>query len=179
MVLTPPPGWVETPLIANKWLTYDYALRYPGRRLEVRYSVETMAPLLADYELGKKDKAHLQVNPNTLFGQYYIGTMLNVRGINFETPDGDAAFRAELAKGLNEFPDKAIKAEFGADWGAVTPLVPNAEFGQDFKHCLLVGLHKDNAADAYVYYLYDDQKDLTDVVMGDPKKAAFHSLRFQ
>jgi hypothetical protein len=179
LTLTPPAGWVETPVIANRVLRYDYALRYPGRRLEVRYAAEPLAPLLADYALGKTDKAHLQVNPNELRGQFFIGTMLNVRGLKMEDAAFDAAYRVEEVKPLNVFPDKALKTEFGADWGALAPLVPSPEFGQTYKHCVLMGLHKTDAADAYVYFLYDDQKDLNEVVMGDPAKAAFHSLRFQ
>jgi hypothetical protein len=179
MTLAPPAGWTETPVIPNNLLHYDYALRYPGRRLEVRYVTEPLAPLLADYALGKTDKSHLQVNPNELRGQFFIGTMLNVRGLKMEDPGFDAAYRAEEPKPLNVFPDKAIKAEFGADWGALAPLVPVPEFGQDYKHCLLIGLHKTDAADAYVYFLYDNQQDFVEIVMRDPAKAAFHSLRFE
>ena len=179
MTLAPPAGWMETPVIPNKLLPYGYALRYPGRRREVRYATEPLAPLLADFALGKKDKSHLQVNPNELRGQFFIGTMLNVRGLKMDDPGFDAAYRAEEPKPLNVFPDKAIRAEFGADWGALAPLVPVPEFGQDYKHCLLIGLHKTDAADAYVYFLYDNQEDFVEVVMRDPAKAAFHSLRFK
>jgi hypothetical protein len=179
LTLTAPSGWTETPVIANNVLRYDYALRYPGRRLEVRYAAEPLALLLADYALGKKDKTHLQVNPNELRGQFFIGTMLNVRGLKMEDEAFDATYRVEEAKPLNVFPDKALKTEFGADWGALAPLTPGPEFGQAYKHCVLIGLHKTDAADAYVYFLYDDQKDFVEVVMKDPAKAAFHSLRFK
>jgi hypothetical protein len=179
MVLTPPPGWTETPVLANEQMSYDYALRYPGRRLEVRYAVRPLATRLAEYAHSKKSKDVSMLDPNGIYKQVFHTIVLNI-GVGGQTnPDMGQALQAEFARPLKEFPSSAIKAEFGADWGATDLIQPGPEFGQTYKHCVLVGLHKDGAADAYCFFLFDNQKDLAEVVFGDPAKAAFHSLCFQ
>lgn len=179
MTLAPPPGWTETPVVANVQMSYDYALRYPGHRLEVRYAVRPLAAQLAEYARSKKSKDASILNPNELYKQVFHTIVLNV-GVGGQTnPDMGQALQAEFAQPLREFPGQAIKAEFGADWGATDLIAPGPEFGQTYKHCLLVALHKNGAADAYCFYLFDDQQDLTNIVFGDPAKAVFHSLRFQ
>lgn len=179
MTLTPPPGWVETPVIANGQMDYDYALRYPGHRLEVRYAVRPLAGMLAEFARSKKQKNVSMVNPDKMYEQVFHTIVLNV-GVGGQTSsDMAAALQVEFAKPLKEFPSAAVKAEFGADWGATELIQPGPDFGQTYRHCMLVGLHKNGAADAYCFYLFDDQKELTNVIFGDPTKAVFHSLRFQ
>ena len=174
MVLAPPAGWTETPVIGNDQMEYDYALRYPGHRLEVRYALRPLAGVLAEYARSKTKKNVTMVDPNRMYETLFRAIVLNV-GMGAQAgPDLAAGF----SKPLQTFPPAAVKAEFGADWGATALIEPGPEFGQTYQHCLLVGLHKNNAADAYCFYLFDDQKDLTDLVFGDPAKAAFHSLRF-
>lgn len=178
MTLTLPADWTETPVIANEQMSYDYALRYPGRRLEVRYAVRPLAAQLAEYARSKKSKNVSMLNPNGVYKQVFHTIVLNV-GVGGQTnPNMAQALQAEFARPLKEFPSQAIKAEFGADWGATDVIQPGPEFGQDYKHCLLVALHKNGAADAYCFHLFDDQKDLAEVVFGDPAKTVFHSLRF-
>lgn len=179
MTLAPPVGWMETPVIDNEQMSYDYALRYPGRRLEVRYAVRPLATQLIEYARSKKSKNVSMLNPNGVYKQVYHTIVLNV-GVGGQTnPNMAQALQAEFARPLKEFPSQAIKTEFGADWGATDVIQPGSEFGQAYKHCLLVALHKDGAADAYCFYLFDDQKDLAEVVFGDPAQSVFHSLRFQ
>lgn len=175
MTLTPPPGWTETPVIRNDQMDYDYALRYPSHQLEVRYAVRPLTDMLAEYARSKTKKNVTMVDPNRMYETLFRTIVLNV-GMGAQTGSDMAA---GFSKPLQTFPPAAVKAEFGADWGATALLEPGPEFGQTYKHCLLVGLHKNGAADAYCFYLFDDQKDLADVVFGDPAKAAFHSLRFQ
>lgn len=179
MVLTPPPGWTETPVIANGQMSYAYALRCPGRRLEVRYAVRPLAGMLAEYARSKTRKNESMVDPNGLYETLFHTISLNVSAGNPANANMAEAMPAEFARPINQFPSQAVKAEFGADWGGTALLQPGPEFGQTYKHCLLIGLHKKGAADAYCFYLFDNQQDLTEVVFGDPKKAAFHSLRFQ
>ncbi|WP_169817148.1 hypothetical protein [Flavobacterium glycines] len=50
---------------------------------------------------------------------------------------------------------------------------PRKEFGQDYKYCMIIAIHKDDAADAYYFYLADDQQTLKEQM-----QAVFHSLKF-
>jgi hypothetical protein len=52
-------------------------------------------------------------------------------------------------------------------------LVPVPEFGQDYKHCLFVFLHKQGVGDAYIFYMTDDNTKIPDLMM-----PIFHNLRF-
>ena len=54
------------------------------------------------------------------------------------------------------FPTEAVKKEFNADWGATVNTLVGEEFGQDYKYCLLVYIHKNGFGDAYTFYLADD-----------------------
>jgi hypothetical protein len=48
------------------------------------------------------------------------------------------------------------------------------EFGQYYKYCLLITIHKDNVGDAYCFYLTNTQEGFTKNL-----QASFHSLKFK
>ncbi|UOQ96298.1 hypothetical protein MUN81_13675 [Hymenobacter sp. 5317J-9] len=178
MTLAVPAGWVEVPVIANEDMSYEYAVRHPKRRLEVRYALRPLAGMLAEYARSKKQKDVTMVDPNEMYQTLFRTVKLNIGPHAQPGQSMDDMLAAEFAQPLNEFPAAAIKEEFGADWGATAILQPRASFGQRYKQCLVVALHKRNAADAYCFFMFDDQADLKDVVFGDPAKSPFHSLRF-
>lgn len=72
------------------------------------------------------------------------------------------------------FGEGAVKKEFGADAGATVMVNVGKEFGQDYKYCLLVFIHKNNIGDGYIFYLADDNKIITDLMM-----PIFHALTFK
>ena len=71
------------------------------------------------------------------------------------------------------FSAEAVKNEFGADAGATVMVKVGEEFGQDYKYCLLVYIHKNGTGDGYIFYLADDNKLITDLMM-----PIFHALKF-
>lgn len=164
MVFVPPPGWVETPVVPNEQMAYDLALRLPGQRLEVRYAIRPLTPLLADYARAKNDKNVQMVNPNTLYKSLFQVVTLNVTA-----GQGGAA---------NEYPPLAVHREFRADWGATAFGASGPAFGQRYKYCMVVGLHKQAAADAYYFYLFDDKSAFQRFMVSPAYMAVFHSLRF-
>lgn len=177
LTLTPPLGWAETPVIANGQMSYDYALHYPGRRLEVRYAVRPLAEQLADYARRSADKNQVAIDPNQQYQTLFRTIVLNVSAGGQSGPAMAAAMQAIFAQPLQEFPPAAVKAEFRADWGAIISLQPVPAFGQAYQNCVVVALHKSGVADAYCFYLYDHDADLDELVLNTP--ATFHSLRFQ
>jgi hypothetical protein len=72
------------------------------------------------------------------------------------------------------FNAEAAKNEFGANAGATVIVEVGKEFGQDYKYCLLVYIHKDGVGDGYIFYLADDKKIITDLMM-----PIFHALKFK
>lgn len=164
MVFVPPSGWVETPVIPNEPMAYDLALRLPGQRLEVRYAIRFLAPPLADYVRARKDKTVPVVNPNTLYKSLFQVVTLNVT-------DGQGG-------AASEYPPLAVHREFRADWGATAFGSSGPAFGQRYKYCMVAGLHKQAAADAYYFYLFDDKAAFQRFMVSPAYMAVFHSLRF-
>lgn len=72
------------------------------------------------------------------------------------------------------FTPDAVKNEFGADAGATVMVRAGKEFGQDYKYCLLVYIHKSDVGDGYIFYLADDQK-----IIDDLMQPIFHALKFK
>lgn len=72
------------------------------------------------------------------------------------------------------FGTEAVKNEFGADAGATVMVKVGKEFGQDYKYCLLVYIHKNGMGDGYIFYLADDKKTINDLMM-----PIFHALKFK
>lgn len=72
------------------------------------------------------------------------------------------------------FGTEAVKSEFGADAGATVMVQVGEEFGQDYKYCLLVYIHKKGVGDGYIFYLADDNEIISNLMM-----PIFHALKFK
>lgn len=162
LVFTAPEGLVEAPVIENRQMNYEYALKYPAKNFEVRYAIRPLDVLIKDHEKREKNKkpGDIYIHPNTLYTSLLQVTVLNISG-------------GQLPE-ITEFDKDAVQQEFNADWGAVTFVEVGKEFGQNYKYCMVVAIHKDHVADAYFFYL-SDSKDGFEELM-DP---AFHSLKFR
>jgi hypothetical protein len=156
-----PAGLEETKIIENRQMNYEYAIKYPKKKFEVRYAIRPLDNLLSDYEEKEKNKkpGDINIHPNKLYSSLLQVTAMNISG-------------GKLPE-ISVFDKQAVKQEFNADWGATTFVEVGKEFGQDYKYCMIVAIHKDNFADAYYFYL-SDSKDGFDELM----EPAFHSLKF-
>lgn len=72
------------------------------------------------------------------------------------------------------FEATAVKEEFGADGGATVMVEVGKEFGQDYKYCLFVYIHKKGIGDGYIFYLADDKETIGDLI-----NPIFHALKFR
>jgi len=157
-----PVGLEETKIIENRQMNYEYAIKYPKKRFEVRYAIRPLDNLIHDYEEKEKNKnpGDINIHPNKLYSSLLQVTALNISG-------------GQLPE-IIVFDKEAVKQEFNADWGATTFVEVGKEFGQKYKYCMIVAIHKDNIADAYFFYLADSKDDFDKLM--DP---AFHSLKFK
>lgn len=163
MTFEMPEGMVETKVIDNNQVGYDYALKYPDKRFEVRYAIMPLDSLVMEYEKSKKDTNEQVIEPNNLFDKMLLVTAMNASmGASGGMPQ------------IKEFDSAAVKNEFNADRGGVVLVYVGKEFGQDYKYCLIVGIHKDNIADAFYFYLSDTTAGVDELM-----KPAFHSLKFK
>ena len=157
-----PAGLEETKTIENRQMNYEYAIKYLKKKFEVRYAIRPLDDLLRDYKEKEKNKkpGDINIHPNKLYSSLLQVTTLNISG-------------GQLPE-VTLFDKQAVKQEFNADWGATTFVEVGEEFGQKYKYCMIVAIHKDNLGDAYFFYL-SDSKDGFDELMNP----AFHSLKFK
>ena len=163
MTFRPPAGTVPTPVLKNAQMDYEYAVRVPGQHVEIRYAIRPLGPLLAEYQQAKAKGEDL-ADPNELYSSLVTMVALNVSG-------GDEPV-------TEDFPAEAVRQEFGADWGTTTMVRAGKEFGPKYAKCMIVALHRQDAADAYCFYLFDKPADLG-LLLDGPTGEAFHALRFE
>ena len=157
-----PKDFKEVPIISNMQMNYDYAIKHVEKNFEVRFALRPLDNMLKTYLEKEKNKqaGEINMNPNKLYQGSFVAIAFNISG-------------GKMLKGSSTFPPEAIKAEFNADWGAITMVEAGKEFGQDYKYCFMVAIHKDNIADAYYFYLANDQQTLKEQM-----QPVFHSLKF-
>ena len=161
MVFTEASGFIETKPIENRQMNYEYAVLNEAKDFEARFAIRPLDELIKQHNESKKDKNTIvSVHPNNFHETSFQATVMNISGGEFPTP---AVFDAE-----------AVKAEFNADWGATVFVEVGEEFGQQYKYCLVVALHKADKADAYSFYLSDKKE----TIMGNAQKL-FHALKFK
>ena len=161
MIFESPDSLVSTRIFANRQMTYEYAIKYPDKNFELRYAVRPSDNLWKDYEQAEKNKKKGDVNlsPDSIYISAFQTIILNIS-------DG------QLPK-ITEFEKDAVKNEFNADWGGTVALHPGKKFGQEYKYCMVVALHKSRKGDAYIFYLANTTEGFNELVA-----PAFHALRF-
>jgi hypothetical protein len=143
-----PPDFVEVPIINNADVSYDFAIKSNTAALEVRFRI---------WPIDRKQK-----NPNAIYH-----AMLVTMGLNISN--------GQMIKS-QQYPAQSVKAEFGADAGSSGVVPIGSEFGKGYRFCLISVIHKDNVADAYVFYLYNDQRTIMGALTTDN---IYHALTFQ
>lgn len=162
MTFEMPKGFAETGIIANRQMNYEYAIKHNDKQFEVRFALRPLADLIKNYnELEKNKKpGDINLSPNKFYTAALQTTVLNISGGRMPQ--------------FNQFPPQAVKAEFNAEWGATTIVEVGKEFGQNYKYCMIVAIHKDNLADAYYFYLSDKQETINELI-----EPVFHCLKFK
>jgi hypothetical protein len=166
-VFTEPKGYNVVSPVKNRDMSYEYVLQHPKRKYEVRYALRpTPQKAINDYKewLKTKDqhKGTVVGDPNKWFPLEFQAILFNI---------GQAAPSTKPAY----FPEKAVKAEFGADSG-LNAYIRNmkSQFAGPYKECNMVGLHKDGVGQFYIFHLFDSSKESLDL-----QAETFYSLKFK
>lgn len=156
-----PEGFDTIPVIQNSAMEYEFAIKHRTKNFEVRYAIRPLDTLLQEYTEKEKNKqpGDINLNPNNLYATLLKATTLNIS--NGYLPE------------MVVFDKTAVKEEFNADWGGTTYVEVGKEFGMGYKFCMIVAIHKDNIADAYLFFLSDNAENFNDIMLD-----AFHSLKF-
>jgi len=161
MRFSPPEGMEEVALHENRQMNYEYAMKIPGKKFEARWAIRPLQPWLEDHEAAKQDSNQISIHPNELYRSLMMATVLNISG-------------GKMTE-IGDFPPAAVQREFGADWGATAFVPAGEEFGPGYDYVMMIALHKDDKADAYIFFLMTEElaEEAQDLMM-----PFFYALRF-
>lgn len=162
MVFQMPNGLVETVTVDNDQMNYEFAIQYPDKKFEIRYSIRPLIGLIDKNKVNEKNKkpGDIFIDPNNFYLTSFQAIAMNISGGRFG--------------GSKEFDKNSVQKEFNADWGMTTFVEAGKSFGQDYKYCMMMAIHKNDCADAYIFFMTDDKEHLMELAM-----PAFHSLKFK
>lgn len=157
-----PNGLVEATIVDNDQMHYEFAIKYPDKKFEIRYSIRPLRGMIDQYKENEKNKkaGDVFLDPNKFYSSSFQAVAINISGGRFG--------------GKKEFDKSSVQKEFNADWGATTFVETGKAFGQGYKYCMMVAIHKDDCADAYIFFMTDDKEHLMELAM-----PAFYSLKFK
>ncbi|MCD2422037.1 hypothetical protein LQ567_04640 [Niabella pedocola] len=150
-------------VVNNPDMNYELALKSKTKDLEIRYAIRPLKERIEQFEQKQKDtssKMFAGAHPNKIYQTVFLTVIMNTSGNHQQVP------------GFKSFPPEAVKREFNAGWGATTVYPLKSVFGKGYSNCMLVTLHRDDQADAYIFYLFNNKEDLTTAL------PAFHALTF-
>ncbi|MCE1198619.1 MAG: hypothetical protein LWW85_06585 [Marinilabiliales bacterium] len=154
-----PKGFVESEIIDNKDMSYDYAIKYPDKDFELRYSIRPIRYKKYTNDTLKNEMESQRAFRNSQYNIILETVILNITGgVDYK---------------VQAFNNEAVRKEFNADWGATSFVDLKSDFGKGFKYCMIVTIHKDDFADAYYFYLSNSKDKFSENM--DP---LFHTLRF-
>ena len=164
MTYSIPEGFKPVEVKQNPDLTYQYAVKHKNKKLEIRYSIfplKEQVKAYNEYLNNSSKKKIVLMDPNM---DHELVAITNVMNIS----------RSEKTEEINTCKPDIVKHDFNADWGSSYYIENNSEYGKDYKYSLVVALHKKDIANAFVVYLFDDDKDISNEML-----SSFNNLKFK
>jgi hypothetical protein len=167
-----PENFDTVPVRPNRDMSYDLAIKSKTDSFEIRYAIRPLGKRIESFEKMAADtsngrKVFAQAHPNKSYQTVFVTILLNT------SLQPQAATTPAIPR-FGAFKPEAVKNEFNADWGATSAYVPRTTFDSNYKNCMTVALHKDNAADVYIFYLFNDKETMTRLM-----PPAFHAMKFK
>ena len=153
---TEPEAYSDVQPEANTVFPYERALRRQDEALEIRYAIRPIARVRVEYE----DPHNAAPDPNHLFAMMFRALVDNLAA-GGDTP-------------LQEFSTEQARDQFNADWAAAAVFDVSENFSRRFKQGLLIAMHKNDQADAYMIFLFDDYAQVKAAI-----KENMNTLRFR
>lgn len=135
-----PDGFTELPPASNAYLDYEHALRSDDGKLEIRLSIRSIKRIKIDYD----DPHSSAPNPNHIFPLAFESLTGTLAGGNYSPS--------------NEYSAEDARKKFDADWAAVSAFNLASGYPSSHRQALLLAVHRNHVADAYMLLLYDDYK---------------------
>lgn len=122
----------------SRLLPYQKAFRSEDQQLELRVALRPLQRLTIEYQ----DPHSSAPEPNHIFP------------LVFDSLVGQLAVAGRMP--TREFSTQQARELFNADWAAAAVFDIEPEFSSDYRQALLLALHSNNRADAYLIFLFDD-----------------------
>lgn len=155
LIFDMPDGYSETKVKSNIDLGYLYAIKHNSAKLEIRYTLFSIKTVIEK----NKTSGGVTTDPNRAYPVMVSTHQLNLSGGNEYQ--------------VTRFAPEDVQGEFLADDGGTTYFPLDSEFGEGYENCVMVFLHRQNIADAYILYLFDDPE-----VYQSNAENAFYALTF-
>lgn len=150
-----PAGFREADRRANPLFTYDKAVRNRDDSIEIRYAVRPLGRIEIDYE----DPHSSAPDPNHMFPLMFQ-SMVTLLSDGRHSP-------------TREYPRDQAREKFSADWAAAAVFDVSPRFDTDHKQALVIALHKNQLADAYSVFLFDDFEQARQMINDNLNALAF------
>lgn len=161
MKLNIPTGYIESKIVENHDMGYDYAIKNPDGDFELRYAVRPITQTTYANDTEKKMMEDHITFRNTSYKVILMTIVINVAGGGPVTK-------------LGEYNESAVKKEYNAEWGGNIIAEPKSDFGKGFKTCMIVTIHKKDKADAYLFFMFNTKEKFMEYAV-----PLFHSLQFE
>lgn len=156
LVFDRPEGFIDLAAGRNPILDYEHALHSADGSVEIRLSIRPLQRLRIDY-----DDPHGAIpNPDHIFPLVFESLATRLAG------GGHAPSLA--------YPPDQARAKFNADWAAAAVFDTVEDFATRYRQGLLVAMHRNKIADAYMVFLFDDYD-----AVREPVNAAMGTLFFR
>lgn len=163
-----PENFIETEIVENSHMLYEYALKHPTEKFEVRYAIRPIDDMVKEYDEWKKNskEGETKFDPRALYPSIVLAVASNISADQILKEGGKT-------DKISSFPEESVRNEFGADAGMTGVVRPREGFSSDYKHCMVVAINKKDKGTAFCFYLFDDPSILSRVML-----PIFHNLRF-
>ena len=133
-------AFADIPIQQNPVLAYEHAMRHESGALEVRFIVRPLGRIEIEYN----DPHNAAPEPNHLFPLLFESLTQRLAANN----DTSSSTLSEIE----------AKDKFNAQWAAVAAFDIDPAFSSEYKNAILLGMHKNDQADAYTLFLYNDHE---------------------
>lgn len=156
----------------NPHMNDELAIQSKTDSFEIRYAIHPLKKRIEAFEKMAADTSSGQVvfagaHPNKSYKTVFMTVLINTS----LQPQGGGA--PAIPK-FGDFKPEAVKNEFNADWGATSGYPPRTTFDSTYKNCMTVALHKDNAADVYIFYLFNKKETMMRLL-----PTVFHAIKYR
>lgn len=142
MRFSPPADFSDVNPKKNSVLHYERAISHRSGELEMRFIIRPLGRISIDYE----DPHNAAPEPNHLFPLLFESMINELSRRGADTHN-------------TEYPQAQAKSLFNADWASAAVFDVNPEFTESYSQALLIAIHKDNQADAYTVFLYNESSE--------------------